>query len=76
MEYDGGQYESSCSRSSRFGAFSGCRIGRAGGVPPLRLRTLGYGYHHRYYAYHPRYHHHRYHAYYPRYYHHRYWYRY
>ena len=31
--------ESSCSRSSRHGAFSGCRIGPAG-VPQLRLRTL------------------------------------
>src|SRR5262249_21600382 len=39
MEY-GGQYETPCSRISRFGAFSGCCIGPARGVPPLRLRTL------------------------------------
>jgi hypothetical protein len=42
-KHDGGQYESSCSRSSRFGAFSGCRIGPGPvhpGVPPLRLCTL------------------------------------
>src|SRR5262249_6841583 len=40
--YDGGQYETPCSRISHFGAFSGCRIGPTGqpGVPPLRLRTF------------------------------------
>src|SRR5262249_8060128 len=40
--YDGGQYETPCSRISHFGAFSGCRIGPTGqpGVSPLRLRTF------------------------------------
>src|SRR5262249_22352637 len=40
--YDGGQYETPCSRISHFGAISGCRIGPTGqpGVPPLRLRTF------------------------------------
>src|SRR5262249_12689263 len=37
--YDGGQYESSCARSSLFGPFSGCRIGTSG-LSRLRLRTL------------------------------------
>src|SRR6516165_248908 len=40
---DGGQYETPCSRISRFGAFSGGRIGPGAGrpgVPCLRLRTL------------------------------------
>jgi hypothetical protein len=44
--------------------------------PRYGYAPYGYGYHHRYYAYHPRYHHHRYYAYYHRHYHHRYWYRY
>src|SRR5215472_8851791 len=39
IKHGGGQYESSCSRSSYFGAFSGCRIG-TGGVSPLWLCTL------------------------------------
>src|SRR5215472_2636183 len=35
----GGIYGQACSRSSHFGAFSGCRVG-PGVVPELRLRTL------------------------------------
>jgi hypothetical protein len=42
-QHDGGQYESSCSRSSHFGAFSECRIGpgaEPGRVPQFGLRAL------------------------------------